>query len=143
MSDNTSVLYYAIRCSYIIRNSRKYFRIVNKKSKQYNIYYSPKKKQQLSDILVSNIEGPTCPKVLPMCCAWVSFGFLTSLWCVCTKMNMLSTPTASTRNGMTSIMIKVAGIPIKANKPTEETTDANTITTPPKPRVILLSINSL
>lgn len=58
-------------------------------------------------------------------------------------MKILSTPTASTRNGITSMMIKVAGIPIKANKPTEETTEASTITTPPNPRVILLSINNL
>lgn len=107
------------------------------------MYTLPKKKQQLSDMLVSNIEGPTCPKVLPICWACVSFGFLTSLWCVCTNMKMLSTPTASTRNGITSMMINVAGIPMKANKPTDETTEAKTITTPPRPSVILLSINNL
>lgn len=58
-------------------------------------------------------------------------------------MKILSTPTASTKKGMTSMMIKVAGMPTKANKPTEEITEAKTITTPPKPSVILLSINNL
>jgi len=40
---------------------------------------------------------------------------------------------------MTSMMINVAGIPIKPNNPTEQITDANTMSTPPSPRVILES----
>lgn len=41
---------------------------------------------------------------------------------------------------MTSIIISVAGMPMKPNKPTEHTTEANTRSTPPRPRVILESI---
>lgn len=55
-------------------------------------------------------------------------------------MKILSTPTARTRNGMTSIIMSVAGMPTKPNKPTEQTTEANTKSTPPRPRVILESI---
>lgn len=48
-------------------------------------------------------------------------------------MKILSTPTASTRKGITSIMIKVAGTPMNANKPTDDMTEASTIKTPPRP----------
>lgn len=65
-----------------------------------------------------------------MCCAMVSSGLLGSLWLVWTRMKMLSTPTASTRNGITSMMISVAATPKKPNRPTEHTTDASTINTP-------------
>lgn len=68
--------------------------------------------------------------VLPICSATVSFGLLPSLWLVCTRMNMLSTPTASTKNGITSMMINVAETPAKPKIPTEHTTDANTMNTP-------------
>lgn len=34
----------------------------------------PRKKQELSDTLVSNMLGPTWPRVRPMCCAFVSPG---------------------------------------------------------------------
>lgn len=55
-------------------------------------------------------------------------------------MNILSTPTASTRNGMTSMMIKVAGTPRYPKSPTDAATDARTIETPATPRAIWLSI---
>jgi len=99
----------------------------------------PRKKQQLSDTLVSNMLGPTWPSVRPMCSGIDSFGRLPSLWWVCTRIKILSTPTASTRNGMTSMMINVAGTPINPNNPTEQITDASTMSTPPSPRVILES----
>jgi len=38
------------------------------------------------------------------------------------------------------MMIRVAGTPTKPNKPTEQTTEASTINTPPNPSVTLLSI---
>lgn len=41
---------------------------------------------------------------------------------------------------LTSMMIRVAGTPTKPKKPTEQTTEASTITTPPNPSVTLLSI---
>lgn len=52
---------------------------------------------------------------------------------------MLSTPTASTRNGMTSMVSKVVGIPAYPHIPIEDKTDPNTIRTPPIPRNILVS----
>ncbi len=52
---------------------------------------------------------------------------------------MLSTPTASTRNGMISKMINVAGTPANPKIPMDAATDKRTIITPPRPRVILLS----
>lgn len=45
---------------------------------------------------------------------------------------MLSTPTAKTMNGITSIIIKVAGKPTKPNNPTELATEASTINIPRK-----------
>lgn len=162
------------------------------------------------------MDGPTWATTRPICSTWLSFGRRGSLWCVCTRMKILSTPTASTKNGitwndftnfsirylgnhyiglkllekrrkrtgkhtniqrwllieeirvkmkfgnsfpgtvwmhkfriyikhsysstLTSMMIKVAGTPIKPNKPTEHPTEASTINTPPNPSVTLLSI---
>lgn len=84
--------------------------------------------------------GPTWPRIRPICSGIDSLGWRLSLWCVWTRIKILSTPTARTRNGMTSIIISVAGMPMKPNKPTEHTTEANTRSTPPRPRVILESI---
>ena len=58
-------------------------------------------------------------------------------------MKMLSTPTARTKNGMISKIIRVAETPMNPNIPIEAATDNNTIITPPRPRVILLSIANL
>lgn len=44
------------------------------------------------------------------------------------------------RSTLTSMMMSVAGTPIKPNNPTEHTTEASTINTPPNPSVTLLSI---
>ena len=55
-------------------------------------------------------------------------------------MKILSTPTARTRKGMISKMMRVAGTPTNPKIPTEAPTERRTITTPPSPRVILLSI---
>ena len=52
---------------------------------------------------------------------------------------MLSTPTAKTRNGMISKMMRVAGTPTKPKIPIEAATESRTIITPPRPRVTLLS----
>ena len=52
---------------------------------------------------------------------------------------MLSTPTAKTRNGMISKMMRVAGTPTKPKMPMEAATDRRTIMTPPSPSVTLLS----
>lgn len=66
-----------------------------------NYRYWPIKKHKHSDILVSNIDGPTSPKILPMCSSMDSssnFGFLSYVWI---KIKILSTPTANTKNGIT------------------------------------------
>ncbi len=52
-------------------------------------------------------------------------------------MNMLSTPTASTRNGMTSTIIRVDFMFKKLKRPIEAVTDSKTIPTPHKPNTIL------
>lgn len=52
---------------------------------------------------------------------------------------MLSTPTASTRKGITSMMMRVAGTPRKDQRPMEENTEARTIETPPILREIFRS----
>lgn len=51
----------------------------------------------------------------------------------------MSTPTASTKNGITSIIIRVAGTPAKQNMPREERTDTITMKTPAKPNEIFES----
>ena len=48
-------------------------------------------------------------------------------------MKMLSTPTAKTKNGMISKIIKVADTPMKPNIPIEAATDKSTMKTPPRP----------
>lgn len=61
----------------------------------------PIKKHKHSDILVSNIDGPTSPKILPTWSHMGSsshFGFLSYVWI---KIKILSTPTANTKNGIT------------------------------------------
>ena len=55
-------------------------------------------------------------------------------------MKILSTPTANTKKGIISKMIKVAETPINPKIPMEAATESRTIITPPRPRVILLSI---
>ena len=104
---------------------------------------APKKKQVHSAAELSSIEGATSPTILPTCSSCVSSGSLWLLWKVCTKINILSTPTARTRNGIISKMISVAGMPMKPNIPTEAETDTITIITPNIPSVILLSIMKL
>ncbi|KPM09646.1 hypothetical protein QR98_0081870 [Sarcoptes scabiei] len=54
-------------------------------------------------------------------------------------MKRLSTPTARTRNGITSTMISVERTPKKHNKPIDEITDRSTIKIPVKPSIILES----
>lgn len=61
----------------------------------------PMIKHAASDKLVSKIEGPTFPNARPICCSTDSVFFLSNRWYVCTRINMLSTPTANTKNGMT------------------------------------------
>lgn len=61
----------------------------------------PRKKQHDSDKLVRSMDGPTWATTRPICSTWLSFGRRGSLWCVCTRMKILSTPTASTKNGIT------------------------------------------
>lgn len=56
---------------------------------------------------------------------------------------MLSTPTARTRKGITSIIIRVDLKPKRDIKPMEERTEAKTIVTPAKPRQIRESTKSL
>jgi hypothetical protein len=53
---------------------------------------------------------------------------------------MLSTPTASTRNGTTSMMINVAGLLAKLKIPKEQRTEPSTIMMPPNARLNLESI---
>ena len=55
-------------------------------------------------------------------------------------MKILSTPTAKTKNGIISNIIKVAETPMKPKIPIEAATDRRTIITPPKPRVICKSL---
>lgn len=52
---------------------------------------------------------------------------------------MLSTPTARTRKGITSMIINVAGMPAKQKIPKEERTETITIKTPAKPSEIFES----
>ena len=53
---------------------------------------------------------------------------------------MLSTPTASTRKGMTSMIIKLRGTPINEYRPMEVVTDMITTITPDRPKTIFESI---
>uniref|UniRef100_A0A2P2KIF1 Uncharacterized protein n=1 Tax=Rhizophora mucronata TaxID=61149 RepID=A0A2P2KIF1_RHIMU len=48
-------------------------------------------------------------------------------------MHMLSTPTAKTRKGMTSIIINVDSTPIALKNPTDPMTESITSTTPERP----------
>jgi hypothetical protein len=61
----------------------------------------------------------------------------TFYWCTCTTENKSKYPYGTT---LTSMMMRVAGTPTNPNKPTEQTTEASTINTPPNPSVTLLSI---
>ncbi len=54
-------------------------------------------------------------------------------------MKILSTPTARTRNGTTSMMIRVAGTPAYENVPNELATEHRTIRTPHKPTMSFVS----
>jgi len=100
---------------------------------------APRKKQVNSETDDKSIDGATFPVTRPTCSVCVSEDPLGSLWYVCTRMNMLSTPTANTRKGMISKMISVAGTPANPNTPMEAATDKRTIIIPPRPRLILLS----
>ena len=55
-------------------------------------------------------------------------------------MKMLSTPTASTKNGITSTIINVAFVPAREQAPNEAATESRTMITPTIPTVILASI---
>jgi hypothetical protein len=61
----------------------------------------------------------------------------TFYWCTYTNQNKSKYPYGTK---LTSMMIRVAGIPTNPNKPTEQATEASTINTPPNPSVTLLSI---
>lgn len=61
-------------------------------------------------------------------------------WNTCTRIHKLSTPTARTRNGTTSMMISVAFTPMYDKRPKEEPTAQRTITTPARPSEIFESI---
>merc|ERR1740124_269725 len=61
----------------------------------------------------------------------------------CTKMKMLSTPTASTRKGITSMMMRVAETPAYEHVPNAAATDNNTMITPTMPTVNFASTNIL
>ena len=52
---------------------------------------------------------------------------------------MLSTPTASTKKGITSTMMRVALIPNHEQKPNDDATDNKTMKTPTIPTVIFAS----
>lgn len=65
--------------------------------------------------------------------------YIEQTWKACTRINMLSTPTARTRKGITSIMIRVAGTPAKQNIPNDDSTETITINTPARPREIFES----
>lgn len=54
-------------------------------------------------------------------------------------MKILSTPTASTKNGMTSITISVKGTPKKLKMPREQATELSTIKIPAMPKEIFES----
>merc|ERR1712232_109427 len=55
---------------------------------------------------------------------------------------MLSTPTASTKNGKISKMIKVAGTPQNPNNPTDAVTEIKTKMTPVKDKLSLPSMRN-
>ena len=67
---------------------------------------------------------------------------LTLTWRAWTRIKILSTPTAKTRKGRTSMMIRVKSKPNRVIIPMEEKTLASTITTPVSPRKILDSTKS-
>lgn len=61
----------------------------------------PMAKQQISEQVHNRMDGPTWPMAFPMFFSIVSFDLCGMRLYACTKMKMLSTPMASTRNGMT------------------------------------------
>lgn len=71
----------------------------------------PMAKQAPSDIEVSNIDGPTWPNALAMLSLTLVYCRLSKRLNVCTRMNRLSTPTASTKNGITSMVNIVVAKP--------------------------------
>uniref|UniRef100_A0A7C8ZWA3 Uncharacterized protein n=1 Tax=Opuntia streptacantha TaxID=393608 RepID=A0A7C8ZWA3_OPUST len=84
-----------------------------------------------SDRLASVIDGPTSTKALLM---RPSKGNSSDcLLTACTNMHMLSTPTAKTRKGMTSIMIRVDFTPTELKNPTDPSTESMTKMTPESP----------
>ena len=103
---------------------------------------APRKKHVASEDDDNNMDGATSPTTRPTCSCKVSEGLLWSLWYVWTRMKILSTPTAKTRKGMISKMIKVAETPMNPKMPMEAATDSNTIITPPNPKVIWRVIRS-
>lgn len=100
------------------------------------ISYSPNANATTCEKDDNNIPGPTRPKTLPICSGILSLGKALSFCSTSMKINKLSTPTASTRNGITSIIIRVTSTFAYENTPIAETTDNSTIITPDTPTVI-------
>ena len=83
--------------------------------------------------------GPTAPTTRPTCSGTDSPVSRISRCNACTKIKILSTPTARTKNGITSIIIKVADNPVNEHAPRDAATDNKTITTPTIPTVTFAS----
>ena len=64
-------------------------------------FHPPRKKHRASAVVESSMEGATLPTTRPTCSSTLSPSFRGSRCHVCTKMKMLSTPTASTKKGIT------------------------------------------
>lgn len=78
------------------------------------------------------IEGPTDLRALPILSGTVAAFYFLKLWVM---INMLSTPIAKMRKGITSILIMVIPILKYDTIPIDENIEAPTIKIPPIPRV--------
>lgn len=96
----------------------------------------PMAKQAPSDIDVIKIDGPTWPNASAMLSLTPPYCVLSKRLYVCTKMNKLSTPTANTKNGITSIVNIVVAKPTYPKIPKLHATDETTTTIPPSARTI-------
>ena len=96
----------------------------------------PIPKQQHPLAVVNRIEGPISPKAFPMASDIFSYLNLSTLLNAWTSIKILSTPTANTKNGITSMVNMVVATFRYPKTPKLQNTEIKTIQIPLIPRTI-------
>src|ERR1700737_3393536 len=97
---------------------------------------APSEKATVSETAERRIDGPILPRARPTRCSMDSSAKRVFMrWNSWTRRNILSTPTARTKKGITSAMIKVVLTPKAENMPTEDIPERRTMIIPKRPSV--------